>query len=331
MYLELLLAESRMFLTRVARLSEMYIFPGRSNNFRNSSRARKLTTAAQGELDVCIVGGGIGGVALALAIARNNAHGVRWREDDRPITFKSMERDWSHSARRQGYGLTLNRGWDSLERLGLADLARAEDTPSNAHYIFDGSGHLLNVFSSKAFGGAGGSAGAAAKHLWELRRNLIIPRQRLRDLLLQELSDSGHSSAMEWGWIYVGHDHRPDGRVAVSFQRDGEGGARERRTVIARVLVGADGLWSGVRERVLASIRVSNQLEYLGVLVVLGIAPSSHPLCDGNTFQVRSPPHFSAAEGSFPLGSNYLCMALVRLCLPCIGARRRDAALQYAV
>ena len=203
----------------------------------------------------------------------------------KPLTFGVFEKDVAHSARQQGYGLTLNRGWETLERLGLAEAARALDTRSNGHFVFDGSGHLVNVFSSNAFG----SAAAPAKDVWELRRNLIIPRQRLRELLLDELAAHDRvaaTSSLRFGWEYAGHAPRDDGRMAVTFERPGQAGERDCRTVLTRALVGADGIWSRVRERTLRQLQVGNRLEYLGVLVVLGIAPSSHSLCQGNTFQV---------------------------------------------
>jgi len=173
----------------------------------------------------------------------------------------------------------------------LAEAARAEDTPSSAHYVFGKSGDLINVFSSKDFGRASGggasSAASSPKHLWERRRNLIMPRQRLRELLLEQLASHGAGGDIQWGWEYCGHRPRDDGRLSVEFEQQGPDGVRRRRAVAAGVLVGADGLWSRVRDHELHQLQPgANRLDYLGVLVVLGIAPSDHPLCEGNTFQI---------------------------------------------
>ena len=288
---------------------------------RRRRRTRPSNADREESLDVAIVGGGIGGVALALALARNNLlssthHGVRCalcgtlcggdyngtagalpitaeafvalrkrqhhngvhanshaydecfparaigasQRPSHPLTSKVFEKDACFSARQQGYGLTLQQGSAVLERLGLANAAQAEDTPSCAHYVFDGSGHLVNAFSSKAFGRASAPDEASSR---ERRRNLTIPRQRLRELLLEGLYSHG-DGAVEWGWEYSGHAPREDGRLDVVFEQKGEGGACCRRTVVARVLVGADGIWSGVRERTLSELGVGRALDYLG-------------------------------------------------------------------
>ena len=81
--------------------------------------------------------------------------------------FKVFEKDTHFSVRPQGYGLTLQQGLAALDRLGLVDAARAADTPSTAHYVFDGGGRLVNAFSSKGFGSR---APDDAWHSWERRR-----------------------------------------------------------------------------------------------------------------------------------------------------------------
>ena len=354
------------------------------------------------EVDVAILGGGLGGLALALALERNktseHGDGVRCRvcgallvynrghtrgnaskavgarrlmlahfaqahdgrhsfdacfpvaaldkrtadqalaeacaptQHDRQLTWQVYERDASFSARRQGYGLTMQQASLALARLGLLDAVRLEDTPSEAHYTFNAEGHLVNAFGRFSDGTAADTSGTktAAAHP-KYRRNLRIPRQKLRELLLEGLHVHGEDSSskhlgttsnsstrggigVQWGWRYMGHDALPDGRQRVQFEatsaRKDDSDlldtaslpARPTRTVVARVVVGADGLYSAVRTHRLAEMYEGmkapdedtkrfgiddevDPLRYLGMVVVLGMSPSDHPLCLRNTFQ----------------------------------------------
>ena len=75
--------------------------PGRGQAIRPTEIAPGLVVA--------IVGGGIGGLALALALGRV---GVR------SVVF---EKDGSFGARSQGYGLTMQQGMRTIRRLGIGD------------------------------------------------------------------------------------------------------------------------------------------------------------------------------------------------------------------
>lgn len=66
------------------------------------------------DVRVVIVGGGIGGLAAGLALAR------------RGFKVKVLEKDPSFLFRKQGYGLTLQQGGLALNCLGLGEpIARA--------------------------------------------------------------------------------------------------------------------------------------------------------------------------------------------------------------
>jgi salicylate hydroxylase len=52
--------------------------------------------------------------------------------------------------------------------------------------------------------------------------------------------------------------------------------------VHASVVVGADGIFSAIQKQKLGHFA---SLEYLGVIVILGIVPSSHPLTVDRVFQ----------------------------------------------
>ena len=89
------------------------------------------------DLDVLVVGGGIGGAALGLMLAQREG-----------VAFAVLEKDASFGARRQGYGLTLQHH-DAIRVLGgeaLEQQIRAEDTVNDAHFIFEPAGALLSCF-----------------------------------------------------------------------------------------------------------------------------------------------------------------------------------------
>ena len=73
--------------------------PGRGQVIRPTEIAPGLVVA--------IVGGGIGGLALALG-----------RVGVRSVVF---EKDGSFGARSQGYGLTMQQGMRTIRRLGIGD------------------------------------------------------------------------------------------------------------------------------------------------------------------------------------------------------------------
>jgi hypothetical protein len=69
---------------------------------------------------VAIVGGGIGGAALALALQQRN------------VPVRIYERDGGFDERAQGYGLTMQQGATALSRLGVPNLG----VFSTAHHSF---------------------------------------------------------------------------------------------------------------------------------------------------------------------------------------------------
>ena len=82
--------------------------------------------------DVAIIGGGIGGLALALALQQRGLSAVVY------------ERDGHFSERMQGYALTLQQGASAIRALGLSAAVARLGTSSTAHYCFDAkSGALI--------------------------------------------------------------------------------------------------------------------------------------------------------------------------------------------
>ena len=228
------------------------------------------------QLDVLVIGGGIGGTALGLMLAK--AQG---------LSFAIVEKDASFAARKQGYGLTIQHH-DAMRTLGgseLEDQIRGEDTVNDAHFIFEPDGTLCSCFGRFM----DDLTRCKKKHdsKSSKRYNVHLPRQRLREVLMERL-ELVPCNVMRWGWrlesVKDGSDNdtgHPHGGLAEAVLVHCESGAIRR--IRARVIVGADGIHSAVRRA-----RVTDrpdELQYLGMLVVLGMTPTSHPLCLRTTFQ----------------------------------------------
>ncbi len=228
---------------------------------------------------VAIVGGGIGGLATALALQQA---GLRARVYERDIAF---------AVRRQGYGLTLSTTNSALAALGLLEELRQRDVPSRSHFVFKSDGEVLGYF---------GNAFSKLEHgdrPLPDRGNLRVPRQVLRQMLLDRLAPG----TVEWGHQLADFvDHPPakggaGGGVTLTFASG--------KVVEAAALIGADGIHSVVRCR---RKPVADLPGYLGVLAVVGITPVTHPLLhergfytlDGRMRMFTMP--FSRAEDGQP-------------------------------
>lgn len=217
-----------------------------------SKQLRKLTFNSP----IAIIGGGIGGAATALALQRSGFTSVR-----------IFEKDQSFDARRQGYGLTIQQGVRALKMLGVHKEILEHDSPCATHYIFHSTGHILGYFGRTFYGVETGG-----NH----RYNLHITRQDLRKVLMDNLDPS----TVIWGKQFQNYEITKEGDVAVKFSDETEH--------TCSFLVGADGIYSGVRKQKLASVNQKFPLRYLGIIVILGIAPCTHPLIKERKFQTRN-------------------------------------------
>lgn len=207
---------------------------------------------------VAIIGGGIGGVALAVACLH------------RGIPFTLYERDASFDARSQGYGLTLQQASKAIEGLGIFSLTGG--VISTRHVVHTPDGKVIGEWGLRRW----------KREFVEntaRRRNVHIARQTLRQMLFENLGDT---SFVRWGHTLVGLSRNSHGTVDLTFQ------AGEKRVrVEADLVVGADGIRSAVRGLVLGE--EDRPLAYLGCLVVLGICPlrdisgQASPLLDNAT------------------------------------------------
>ena len=195
---------------------------------------------------VAIIGGGIGGVALAVACMH------------RGIPFTLYERDSSFDARSQGYGLTLQQASKAIEALGILSLEQG--LISTRHVVHTTEGKVIGEWGIRKW-----LQSEAIKS--PKRTNIHIARQSLRLALLEQLG--GHD-AVQWGHKLVDFNKRDEDcnndTIDLSFQVDGK-----IKTAKADIIVGADGIRSTVRE-LLISEEIS-PLRYLGCIVILGICP----------------------------------------------------------
>lgn len=207
---------------------------------------------------VAIIGGGIGGVALALACLH------------RRIPFTLYERDSGFNTRSQGYGLTLQQASKAIAGLGLFTLD--DGVVSTRHLVHTTEGKVLGEWGVRKW--KAGNASAATK-----RTNVHIARQSLRLALLDEL---GGGDEVRWGHRLIGVREADSGGVDLSFQ---VGSVVEHTK--ADLVVGADGIRSAVRQLLIGES--VTPLRYLGCIVILGICPLAdlgglaHDLLDSAT------------------------------------------------
>jgi|TARA_R110002110_G_scaffold176661_4_gene380900 salicylate hydroxylase len=191
---------------------------------------------------LAIIGGGIGGVALAVACLH------------RGIPFTLYERDNDFDARSQGYGLTLQQASKAIEGLGVFSFE--EGVISTRHVVHTTDGNVIGEWGMRKWKQL--DTKALSK-----RTNVHIARQSLRLTLLKQLG--GHD-ALKWGHQLVGFKECEGEGVELNFQVDGK-----MKSAKADLVVGADGIRSSVR-RLLIGEEIS-PLRYLGCIVILGICP----------------------------------------------------------
>lgn len=215
---------------------------------------------------IAIVGGGVGGVALAVACLH------------RGIPFTLYEHDSHFYARSQGYGLTLQQASKAIEGFGVCSLK--DGVISTRHIVHTTEGKVIGEWGLRKWTQSG-------IKISPKRSNVHIARQSLRLALLEQLG--GHD-AVQWGHQFVDFKKSEDEGIVLSFKVGGE-----MKSAKADLLVGADGIRSSVR-RILIGDDIT-PLRYLGCIVILGICP----LCaleDLNSSLLDSATVFQTANGN---------------------------------
>jgi 2-polyprenyl-6-methoxyphenol hydroxylase-like FAD-dependent oxidoreductase len=191
---------------------------------------------------LAIIGGGIGGVALAVACLH------------RRIPFTLYERDNNFDARSQGYGLTLQQASKAIEGFGVVSLE--EGVISTKHLVHTTEGKVIGEWGIRKWI-------QTEEKPSPKRTNIHIARQSLRLTLLEQL---GGQDAVQWGHQLVEFKESKSEGVDLTFEVNGE-----IQTAKADLVVGADGIRSTVRKLLIGE--GNTPLRYLDCIVILGICP----------------------------------------------------------
>lgn len=191
---------------------------------------------------VAIIGGGIGGVALAVACLH------------RGIPFTLFERDTHFDARSQGYGLTLQQASKAIAGLGLVSLEKG--IVSTRHLVHTTDGKVIGEWGIRKWL-------PSEQRTTSKKTNVHIARQALRLALLDQL---GGNKSVNWGHQLIAFKESEDERIELQFQVN-----REVKSTKADLVVGADGIRSSVRNILIGEN--ATPLRFLGCIVILGICP----------------------------------------------------------
>jgi len=191
---------------------------------------------------IAIIGGGIGGTALAVACLH------------RGIPFTLYERDTNFNARSQGYGLTLQQASKAIKGLGILDLK--EGIVSTKHIVHTTNGKVIGEWGMRKWMPL--ETKKASK-----KTNVHIARQSLRLQLLEQL---GGEDVVKWSHQLIDFKETENKGVNLSFKVN-----EKIKNTKADLVVGADGIRSTVRKLLIGN--QNTPLQYLGCIVILGICP----------------------------------------------------------
>jgi len=189
---------------------------------------------------IAIIGGGIGGTALAVACLH------------RGIPFTIYERDSSFSARSQGYGLTLQQASKAMEGFGISNLKNR--VVSTKHIVHTPDGKIVAEWGMRKW--LENSEQKTSK-----KTNIHTARQTLRQSLMEQLPNN---EVIKWGHKLLHFTENDQNKINLTFEVNGK-----IETTTADLVVGADGIRSSVRNLIIDEEKAP--LRYLGCMVILGI------------------------------------------------------------
>lgn len=215
---------------------------------------------------VAIIGGGISGIALAVACLH------------RGIPFTIYERDDSFNARSQGYGLTLQQASNAMKSFGILNLEKG--VISTRHVVHTPNGKIIAEWGMRK---------------WledkeppnKQRTNIHIARQSLRAALIDQLAGS---QKIQWGHQLLYFKENSDNKIQLTFKVNGK-----LKTEKADLVVGTDGIRSAVRSQLISE--ETTPLRYLNCIVILGICKLS-ALENIDSFLLDSATVFQTANGN---------------------------------
>lgn len=215
---------------------------------------------------IAIIGGGIGGVALAVACLH------------RGIPYTLYERDKAFDTRSQGYGLTLQQASKAIEGFGVFNLKNG--VVSTRHLVHTPDGKIIAEWGMRKW--------LKTKTKSTLKKtNIHIARQSLRLALLEQLPEY---NGIQWGHQLTDFKETTEGKMNLHFQVSGE-----MKTAKADLVVGADGIRSVVRNLLIGESALP--LRYLDCIVILGICPLK-ALKDVESSLLDSATVFQTANGN---------------------------------
>ena len=191
---------------------------------------------------IAIIGGGIGGVSLAIACLH------------RGIPFTLYERDKNFEARSQGYGLTLQQASKAIEGLGIFELKKG--VISTRHVVHTTDGEIIGEWGMR-------NRIHTDPKTYQKRKNVHIARQELRLAMLEQL---GEHDVIKWNHQLIDFKENDKHQVELNFKVDGK-----IKHAKANLVVGADGIRSAIRKQLIGEN--ITPLQYLNCIVILGICP----------------------------------------------------------